>query len=129
MTKTLAETLISSIWRITHKALRLERAGSMIFPSVSGFSETNPADWPERNKVNVKSGLSFAERNKKTQALSNVLQQMSIAAQAGQAGVLFTMQGYYEALIDLAKASGLDNAEQYYQNPQSPGAQQAIQGQ
>jgi len=129
MTKTLAETLISSIWRITHKALRLERAGKMIFPSVSGFSETNPADWPERNKVNVKSGLSFAERNKKTQALSNVLQQMSIAAQAGQAGVLFTMQGYYDALIDLAKASGLDNAEQYYQNPQSPDAQKAIKGQ
>ena len=129
MTKTLAETLIAQIWRITHKALRVEQYGSMSFKGVAGFQSTNPAEWPERNKVNVKSGLSFAERNKKQMALSNVLQQMAIAAQSGQAGILFTMQGYYEALIDLAKASGLDNPEQYYQNPASEEAQQVQQQQ
>lgn len=125
MCRTLAETLIASTYRNVHRALRLYRAGSFVFRRRVGFEKTDPSKWPERNKVNVLGGLSYGERNKKIGALGAVIQQQQQLFSAGMNGVMVSMPGYYAALIDMQKASGLDHPEKYFVDPSSQESQAA----
>ena len=127
LTRTLASTLIGSTYKNVHKMLRLNKSGQLTFKNKQGFAQTDPAQWQERNKVNVRGGLSFGERSKKVSALGNIVQQQQMLIQGGQGGIMVDMNGHYSALIDQAKASGVDNPEQYYIDPSTPESQQAAQ--
>jgi hypothetical protein len=74
--------------------------------------------------VTVKIGVGNNEKDKQVFALNGVLQNYQIMAQANLFGIIFNKDNIYKALIDLAKAQGLEFPEIYYQNPNS---QQAIE--
>ena len=129
MTRTLSETLIAGTYRNVHKALRLYAADALTYRTRDGFNQTNPAEWVERDRVVVRGGLSMGEQRKKQQALGGVIQQQTTMMQAGFNNILVSLPAIYKSSIDWARASGIDNPEAYFTNPELPESQQAQQQQ
>jgi len=127
MTRTLSETLIRSLWLLIHRVAREQWRQPMQLQKAGQFVEVNPATWPPRRRVNVKTGLSPGERARKTQALQTVLQTQLTLMQAGMPAV--TAQHIYKAVTNWAKCAELDNPEQYFVHPESEQAQQMSQQQ
>ena len=127
MARTLAETLIASTYKIVHMAMRLLMPGGFTFRQGSAFSQTDPSQWPERDRVNVKTGLSVNERMAKAASLAEIVTKQEQYIMNGQGGILTDSAKLFNALIDWCKAKGLDNPERYWTDPQSESAQQAAQ--
>lgn len=125
MSRTLAETLIRQMYILTHRALRTWVDEPIRAQKAGAFIETTPAEWQERDRVNVKSGLSVGERSQRRLALEAILAQQEKLAAAGYDGVLVTAQGYHAALMDWSRAAEVDNANRYFLDPASKESQQA----
>lgn len=125
MCRTIAETLIAGTYLNVHRTLRLFKGGEVMFQASGQFQKTNPEQWPERYRVNIASGISIGERNRKQAALVNTIQQQQALFQAGMGGIMCNLSGYYAAITDLAQVSGIDSPERYFIDPKSPESQQA----
>ena len=129
MTRTLAETLIRETYILCHAGMR-EWINFPVRAQVAGeFVETVPAQWPERDRVNVQTGLSYGERGQRRRALEMVIQQQEKLAAGGYAGVLVSAENYHSAMMDWSRAADIDNASRYFLDPQSPESQQAAEAQ
>ncbi len=124
MSRTLAETLIRTTWELTHMAARAWLNAPVEAKRGGREVSSNPAEWGERARINMKSGLSVAERATMQGQLSTIIQQQISAMQQGMTGVLTDMPQLYNALLDWSRAGLIDNGERYWINPSSPGAQQ-----
>lgn len=126
MMKTVAATLIRSTFLLAHATLReffdepvpIKRNGKWITPV--------PSEWPERRSLVVKPGMSPGERARKANALKQVLDSQIVLADKGMGEVLVNLGGFNKALLDWARVSEIQNPEQYFVDPESPQAQQAI---
>ncbi len=127
MARTLAETMLRSAWLLTHRALRSWVTSEMEVNSGGRFITSNPAQWPERESVTLKTGLSVGERAQRKAALSEVLAQQIQIMEKGFGGQLTDLPSVYSALIDWTRAAMLDNGERYYVDPKSDEARQAGQ--
>jgi hypothetical protein len=127
MARTLAETMLRSAWLLTHRALRSWITADMEVQSGGRFITANPAQWVERESVNLKTGLSVGERAQRKGALAEVLQQQIQILGNGLNGQLTDLPSVYSALIDWTRAAMLDNGERYYVDPKSDPAKQAKQ--
>lgn len=125
--KILAETLIKPLYLKTHNLLRQYMRNPLVVPGSTGWQTANPQQWTPRDSMVVALGMSVGERTRRTAALQMVLQTQITAVQAGKDGTMVTDQNLYNAVTDLVRMSGLPSPETYFQNPQSPEAQQAAQ--
>jgi hypothetical protein len=91
------------------------------------FVKSNPRQWNDRERINVKSGLSIHERQAKKTALEQVLGQQEKILAAGLTGQLADTSSVYRAQLDWTRASGLDNGERYFIDPASDEGKQAKQ--
>jgi hypothetical protein len=122
-----AETMIAQTYKKMHRLLRKHWPG-VIQSRVGGqWRQQVPAYWPERDEVAVTIGMTTGERMRNAQILGSVLQQQFQAMQMGHQGVLIDLPQLYNALVDYARASGLQAPEQYWVDPASQQAQQAAQ--
>ena len=125
MTSTLAETLIRETYLLAHKGLR-EWQNQPLKARIRGkFVEANPAEWPERVRVNVKSGLSVGERSKKANSLAMVMQQQEKLAASGLDGILVNAGNHHAAIIDWTRAAMIDNGDRYFLDPASDESKEA----
>jgi hypothetical protein len=91
------------------------------------WAQTNPSQWMPREKVNVKVGLSFGERQRQQTMLQTTIEsQMESINQVGN-GVLADIKGVYRALQDWMRLGGFSAPEQYWIDPDSEESQQAAQ--
>jgi hypothetical protein len=127
MTRTLSETLIRTTFEMTHRALRLYQTDEMTFRSSGKFVKINPQEWPERERVVIKPGLSNAERMRRKAMLEQTVSLQMQALQSGMDGVLVTQGDLYNALLDLSQAGGLNSPDTYWTDPDSEEAQAAAQ--
>jgi hypothetical protein len=125
--RTLAETLVRTTYAMVHRGLRTWFTEEISARVRGEFVRSNPGQWRERFRINVKSGLSVAERSLKKLALEQVLGQQQTMLTAGLGGQITDLTQVYKAQLDWTRAAALDNGERYFTNPQSPGAQQAKQ--
>jgi len=88
---------------------------------------SNPAEWGARERINLKTGLSVAERAQMQGQLATIISQQTQALQAGLAGVVTDIPQMYNALLDWSRAGLIDNGERYWINPSSKPAQQRQQ--
>ena len=127
MTMTLANTLLRETFLLVHKTLRAFVPGEMSAKLNGKWVKTDPSKWPERTRLNVTTGLSNGEKQKRSSALNQVIQAQSGFMQSGLDGILTDPGGMHNAILDWSRANGLENPEQYWTDPASPEAQQAIQ--
>ena len=127
MCRTLAETLIRQTYLLAHRGMR-EWIGEPLTARVRGqFIDADPSNWPYRDRVNVKSGLSIGERTSRRGAMEAVIAQQEKLAAAGYDGVLVSAEGYHAAIQDWSRAAMIDTAERYFMDPASVESQQAAQ--
>ena len=129
ITRTLAETLVRSTFQLVHKAMRLYFPDPIQIRARGKFAEVDPSQWPERDRLNVRAGLSTAERMRKKLTLEAIIARQDAMIQSGQGGIMVTPENQHNATIDWGRASGLDSPERYWQDPKSEEAQSVAQGQ
>ena len=121
----LKQSLIRDTFALLHQQMQL-LPGKVAFEQGNDWSETEPRLWIQRNRLTVTLGLSRGERARRQAALAGVIGQQEKDAQNGQMNILVDHQAMYQARRDLTAMHGLDDPEQYWVNPESPGAQQQI---
>ncbi|MEX2125478.1 MAG: hypothetical protein WD795_16410 [Woeseia sp.] len=127
LTKNIAQTLIRSLFLLAHATLR-EFYNEPVPVKIDGnWQQPIPSKWPERRCVTVKPGMSPGERSRKASALQNILQSQIALADKGMDEVLVNIDGFYKCLMDWGRMVEVQNPEQYFRNPQSDEAKQAMQ--
>ena len=90
------------------------------------WTQVNPSTWVPRTSCTVRVGTGSGDQRAKIGALQQVLMaQEKIITQPGQA--LVDPNHVYGALDDFCKFSGLNGANKYFVDPNSPAGQQATQ--
>ena len=125
--RNLVESMVRDTYLLVHQALRFNYDEEITAKLRGKWQKTNPKNWPARRSMRVIAGLSSTERREKLAALSQNLQQQTMAMQAGLDGELVTADKIYETLSDWLRASDLGPVESYYVDPQSEPAQKARQ--
>jgi len=123
--RTLAETVIRETWTLAHRALRTWMDGDVTVRARGQFQRANPSEWQERERVNVKAGLSVGERSARKFALEAIIAKQEMLYASGKDGVLVTEEQYHSALMDWTRAAMVDNGERYFTDPRTPEAQEA----
>jgi hypothetical protein len=127
--RTLAETLMRSIFLLLHATLRGGGLEPIMVNRSGEWQQQNPSQWIPRDRVNVKVGLSPAERNRKATSLQTTIAQQLGVFQQGGANIMVDMNGIHRAILDWSRAVDLDNAEVYWIDPESNKSQQAAKQQ
>ena len=125
ITRTMSETLIRQLFLLVHRVAREQYRQPMSLRRADNFETVNPATWPVRKRVNVKTGLSTSERGRKVSALGQVMQLQQGLAQAIPGSV--SQSNMYRSTMNWCKAAELDNPEQYFLHPEGQEAQQMSQ--
>ena len=124
MARNLAGTLIRDTFVLLHQNLKL-LPGKLNFQVKDDWQEVEPRLWIERNRISVNLGMSEGERLRRINGQSQVI---GIQREdKAQESTLTSDMTEYESRIDLYRAMGLPNPEQYVVNPQSPEGQMAAQ--
>lgn len=128
LTRVFSETFVKSAAHLCQQVLANEFNEEMTAKIGGEWQVTNPAvTWIKERSVNLNVLPSIGERNKKSGALSAIIQQQTLAIDKGEFGSLVNRSNVHAALIDFANSSGVDFPDKYWMDPQSEQAQQAIQ--
>jgi len=127
MAKIIAESLIRSVYLLTHATLRQHFELPVAIKRSGKWDSPIPSEWPRRERLNVKIGMSAGERQRKVAVLNNILDKQIQFSQGGLDDILVNDTGFYSTLMDWARAAEVDNPEQYFIDPSSEGAVKAKQ--
>lgn len=127
MTSNIAQTLIRSTFLLAHATLREHYEDQVRVKQQGNWREAIPADWPERERLTVKIGMSPGERSRRQAALDKLLQSQVQLAGLGMDNVLVNVDGFYSLLMDWARVSDIPSPERYFIDPRTEEAQQAMQ--
>jgi hypothetical protein len=123
-----ADTFVSEVYRMLHALVLKHGKGELTAKMPNGqFIITDPRNWQERERVTITIGKTVSERMRQAAALTQVLDYQMQAIQNGGDGVLVDLGKLHNALIDHGRASGLQNPEQYWIDPNTPEAQQKME--
>lgn len=119
MTRTFAETAIRDMYLGVHKLLRENFNEPMTIRRRGKPVTVTPSDWPERDAVHVKLGLSPGERRRKLEAMQVNLNAQLMLAREGMTGIIVDPAKFYALLMDFNRLAELANPEQWYIDPDS----------
>ena len=125
ITRTFSETFVSSLFKLIHDTMREEYDQPVQVMMAGQLVPMDAGQWPERTRINVKTGMSPGERNRKLASLGQMMQVQLGAMQQGMA--LANPQTFHALLLDYMKAADLDGGERYFVDPMSPEYQQVEQ--
>lgn len=126
MTKNMATSLVRNVFLLSHATLR-EYFDEPVNVKRNGRWESPvPSSWQPRSRLTVKIGMSPGERARKVATLGQVVDAQISLAREGMDNVLVNIEGFYKALTDWGRAAELPNPEQYFIDPSTPEAQEAL---
>ena len=123
--RTLAETLVKTLYLKAHAALREHWTGEIRSRVGNAWRSQMPAQWRPRDQVAARVGLSASERNQMQAVLGGVVQNQLLLVKEGSP--LADEGRLHEALIDQLRYAGIPNPHQYYIDPQSREGMQRAQ--
>ena len=126
---TFAQTVVRDIYTIVHKVAREHITGDKQYKKADTWKSVNPSQWPIRNRIGIKVGMSQGERLQQSVALQGTMAKQAELMQQGMSGILVDASSIYKANIDFARLSGISNPEKYWVDPTSEKAMQAMQDQ
>jgi hypothetical protein len=127
MMKTLASTLLRSVFLLAHATLREYFDDPVPIKRNGKWEQVIPSRWPERKAVVIKPGMSPGERTRRVNALGQVIDAQMMLADKGMDEVMVNLTGFNRALLDWARMAEVQNPEQYFVDPESDEAKEAIQ--
>jgi hypothetical protein len=126
MMKTIAATLIRDTFLLAHATLREFFDDELPIKRNGKWTHVKPSQWPERRSVTVKPGMSAGERTRRASALGQVIDAQMMLADKGLDEVLVDLSGFNRAMLDWSRLMEVQNPEQYFVDPESPQAQEAL---
>ena len=127
MATNFSESMIRDLYLLTHEFMR-RFANEPIMVRINGsYQETDPTQWPQRTRLNVRTGMSPGQRGHMQTVLMQHMQLQTQAMQLGMDGVLASAQTIYRTGIDWLRLAGIDNPERLSIDPNSQPALQRIQ--
>jgi len=127
VSRTLANTMIKNLVLLIHRTLREQWQGPLTFRKSGEWQETNPAQWPARERVNITVALSPGERRRHSSHLRQVINDQMQLIAGGAANIATNYNGLHKALYDWQTSVGLDPTEGYFLDPDGQESQQAMQ--
>lgn len=122
MSRTLAETLIRQIYLIIHATLRESFVDKYPIKIGDEWKKVQPSSWMKRDRVKIDIGMSAGERSKKVGTLSKNLELQLKAMELDAEDILTNRKKIYNTIRDMLHASGTDNVDRYWIDPDSPKA-------
>ena len=126
MMKTIASTLIRDVFLLAHRTLREYFDEPVPIKRNGKWTYVTPSEWPERENVTVKPGMSPGERQRRVTALGEVINAQLMLSDKGMDQVLVDLGGFNQALMDWARLSEVQNPEQYFVDPESDESKAAL---
>jgi hypothetical protein len=126
MTRIIAVSLIRSTMLLAHATLREHFTGPVNIKRQGRWQSALPSEWQERRRLQVKPGMSPGERQRRAAALWQMLEAQLRLAEGGMDEVLVEIGGYYRLLMDWARTVEVQNPEQYFRDPATREAKQAL---
>lgn len=127
MTKIIAETLIRSVYLLTHETLRQFFKDPVQIRQSARWSESTPSKWRQRTRVTVKPGMSVGARSRKVAFFDAILDKQIALSDQGLDSIIVNIDGFHHALMDWARAAEIDNPEQYFIDPASDASKAAFE--
>lgn len=127
MTKNMATSLIREIFLLAHLVIRENFDAPINVYSSGRWQSVIPAEWQPRRRVTIKVGMSPGERARKQAALDKLVSRQFQLAERDLDDVLVNIDKFHQALVDSARADGLEIPEQYYLDPLAPDQQKALE--
>lgn len=127
-TQTLAMTLLRSTFLLSHATLREYYDQPMQIKLNGRWATAVPSEWPSRDGVTIKPGMSPGEKQRRSQALLTILRSQVDFSNQGLDDVLVNIDGFYNTLMDWARNENVQNPEQYFVDPRTDESKQAAQG-
>lgn len=121
------ETLLKPLFKLTHYCLRSKVAGPIFVKARGKWMQQDTTAWPARTHVNSTMGLTTIDKATRLQALNSVIAMQTQLWQMGADNILVDLNSVYNALMDQLRAQNIDTPEEYYMDPMSEEAQQAMQ--
>jgi hypothetical protein len=126
MTKTIAHTLIRSIYLIAHETLRTQWDGPICFKRGNEWIVQEPSKWQARQSVKVNLGASLGERARQSSVYERLMAKQESLAAAGMEDILVDVTSYSKALLAWLRINDIPNPEQYCIDPRSPKSIEAL---
>lgn len=127
MMKTIAATLLRSVFLLAHATLREYFDEPLPIKRNGKWEHITPSEWPERRSVTIKPGMSPGERTRRVAALGQVIDAQIMLSDKGMDKVLIDLDGFNRALLDWARLSEVQNPEQYFIDPESDRSRAALE--
>ncbi len=127
MGRNLSETFIRPLYLLMHEYMRRYANAPIELKMAGEWTQVDPQQWPKRERVTVRAGMTAGERTHIQRTLQQLLNYQLQAIQSGQNGVLADLSTVYNTILDWCSYAGIDDADRYVINPRSQAAQQAAQ--
>jgi hypothetical protein len=126
MARTFAETFVCDMYLLVHRLMRENIREPVTFTRKGKPVQTTPSDWPERDSITPKLGMSPGERARKLGALQTNLNAQIMLAREGMTGIIVDPTRFYALLMDYNRLAELENPEQWYIDPDSDAARETV---
>ena len=123
-TRNFTETLVHSVYKLTHKFMRLYFPEEMSAKMSGSWQTTNPSQWLERDAVNVMVPPTPTEKVLQQIELEKAIMQATNEMDRGKDGITTDESNIYQMKLDHMRLAGIDNPQKYLIDPNSPPAQQ-----
>lgn len=123
-TRNFTETLVHSIYKLTHKFMRLYFPEEMTAKMGGAWQSTNPSQWLEREGINVMVPPTPTEKVLQQIELEKAIMQATNEMDRGKDGITTDESNIYQMKLDHMRLAGIDNPQKYLIDPQSPPALQ-----
>lgn len=118
-TNNLSETLITSIYRLVHKYLRMYFQEDISAKMDGQWTQTNPGQWQERDNLNITVPPTASEKIMQSVALEKAVSMAQQELSMGKDGITTSDAQVYQMKVDHLRMSGIDHPEKYFINPES----------
>ena len=125
--RNMGESMIKELYLLVHFFMREFMPGELQAKLHGKWAQTDPTQWPERKDATINIGVNHSERVAKIAMLQEIANDQEGLASAGHDAILVGREQMYSARMDLLRTANIDNPEQYYIDPESDEAQEAIQ--
>lgn len=126
MIRNIAKTLIRNTFMLAHETMRRNFSEELSIKHDGRWLSSNPSEWPPRDNVLIKVGMSPGERSRRVAMFEQMMQHQIALAQQGMDEILVDVHGFYATVMDWARAGDVKNPERYWVDPQSERSKQAM---
>lgn len=127
--RVIAETGVAPMMRKIRNDLMKYQDSEMPVPISGKWTTVDPRLWKDTRTTRVNPGLSLGDRTRNLQSVVQVIRMQAEVAAGGGKDILVTHKHQHRALSDFVRFSQLGAPEDYWQDPESQEAQEAMQAQ